>query len=124
VGAKEEIEVAELTVQGDELVLSLSEMEQLEAVHAGDVRVAVTSVRGIEVLDDALGAVHGIRTGTGIPGVLVVGAIRHEGKKAFVVVHHGRPRGVLVRLEGADYDELVVGCDDPETLAATLTVSR
>ncbi|MEO8907813.1 MAG: hypothetical protein ABI310_07005 [Microbacteriaceae bacterium] len=123
-GTKQEVEVAELTIQGDELVLALSEMEKLEAVHAGEIRVPVTSVRGIEVLDDALDAVHGIRTGTGIPGVLVVGTIRHEGKKAFVVVHHGQPRGVLVRLERADFDELVIGCDDPEILAASLPVSR
>lgn len=121
---KEEVEVADLTVQGDQLILSLSEMEKLEAVHPGNVRVAVTSVRNIEVLDDVLDAVHGIRTGTGIPGVVVVGTIRHEGKKAFVVVHHGHPRGVLIHLEGADYDELVVGCDAPEVLAASLRVSR
>jgi len=121
---KEDVEVAVLTVQGDELVLSLNEMEKLEAVHARDIRVPVASVRSVEVVDDALDVVHGIRTGTGIPGVLVVGTIRHESKKAFAVVHHGHSRGVLVRLDGADYDELVVGCDNPETLAASLAVSR
>ena len=54
----------------------------------------------------------------------VVGTIRYESKKAFVVVHHGHSRGVLGRLDGAEYDELVVGCDNPETLAASLAVSR
>jgi len=110
-------------MQGGELVLSLSDMEKLEAVH-GEVRVPVSSVRDVGVLDDALAAVHGTRTGTGIPGVLVVGTIRHKGAKAFVVVHHGHPRGVRVRLEGADFDELIVGCDDPETVVARLTASR
>ena len=116
--------MADLTLHGDELVLSLNAMERLEAVHACDIRVPVASVQSMEVLDDALDAVHGIRTGTGIPGVLVVGTIRHESKKAFVVVHHGHPRGVLVHLEGEEYDELVEGCDNPEALAASLTVSR
>jgi hypothetical protein len=116
-------EMAELTVQGGELVLSLSRTEKLEAIH-GDVRVPVASIRDIKVLDDALDAVHGTRTGTGIPGVLLVGTIRHGGKKAFAIVHQGHPRGVLVRLEGSDYDELVMGCDDPEALAASLRVSN
>ena len=120
---REEVEVAELTVQGDELVLSLNDVEKLEAVH-GEVRVPVSSVRGVEILGDALGAVHGIRTGTGIPGVLVVGTIRNRGSKAFVVVHHGHPRGIRVDLEGTDYDELIVGCDDPEALAASLSIFR
>lgn len=114
--------MAALTVQGDELVLSLDGVEKLEAVHR-DVRVPVSSVRDVEVLDDPLDAVHGMRTGMGIPGVLVVGTIRHEGDTAFVVIHHRHPRGVRVCLEGADYDELILGCDEPESLAARLTAS-
>lgn len=113
--------MAELTVQGDELVLSLSAGERLEAVRGEDVRVPLASMRDVEVLEDALAAVHGIRTGTGIPGVLVVGTIRSHGTKQFVVVHHGHPRGVQVTLEGADYDALIVGCEDPEAVAAKLT---
>ena len=116
--------MADLTVQDGDLVLSLNETEKLEALRAHDIRVPVKSVRSVEVLDDALDAVHGIRTGTGIPGFLVVGTIRHESKKAFVVVHHGHPRGILVRLDGSEYDELVVGCDNLETLAASLRTSR
>ncbi|HEY0258675.1 MAG TPA: hypothetical protein VGC18_02380 [Lacisediminihabitans sp.] len=111
--------MAEVTVQGDEVVLALTPTEKLEAIR-GDVRVPRTAVRDVEVVEDALDVVHGIRTGTGIPGVLVVGTIRGGGKKSFVVVHHGRPRGVVIRLNGAEYDELVVGCDDPEAVAASL----
>lgn len=114
--------MAELAVHGDELVLSLSEFEKLESLHQ-DVKVPVPSVLNIEVLDDPLDAVHGIRTGTGVPGMLVIGTIRYRGGKAFVVVHHGYPRGVRVRLQGADYDELILGCDEPESLAASLTAS-
>ena len=35
-------------------------------------------------------------------------------------VHGDTPRGVRVRLEGAPWDEWIVGCADPEAAAATL----
>jgi len=41
--------------------------------------------------------------------------------KTFAVVHHGRPRGVRVRLDETDYQELIIGCEDPEPLVAKLT---
>lgn len=116
--------MANLTVQGNELVLSLTNMEKLQAVHPGDIRMPITCVRDIDVLEDALDAVRGIRTGARIPGVLVVGTMRHGAEKAFVVVHPGRPRGIIVHLEATEYDALVIGCDDPEMLAATLNESR
>jgi hypothetical protein len=112
--------MAELRVEGDELVLRLSGVEKAEALH-GELRAARSALRGVEVLDDALGAVHGMRApGTGIPGVVAVGTFRTGGNKTFAVVHHDTPRGVRVRLEGAGYDEWVVGCSDPEALVAGL----
>jgi hypothetical protein len=39
----------------------------------------------------------------------------------FVAVHGGTPRGVRVHFEkGAPWDEWIVGCADPEAVAATL----
>jgi hypothetical protein len=67
--------MAELHLEGDELVLHLSGAEKAEAVH---------------------------------------------GEKVFVAVHHDTPRGVRVRLEGAPWDDWIVGCADPEAVAATL----
>ncbi|MHC5796542.1 hypothetical protein ACVXZ4_10330 [Lacisediminihabitans sp. FW035] len=114
--------MAMFTVHGDELILELTGAEKIEAIHE-DIRVPLSSVREVEILEDALDAFHGIRTGTGIPGVLVVGTIRWKSARAFVVVHHGHPRGVRVRLEKSDYDQLIVGCDDPEGVAATIPVT-
>lgn len=119
--------MADFRVDDGELVLLLTELEKFEGVHR-DLSVPVSSVQGIDVLDDALGALEseagvGIRTGTGIPGVLVVGTVRHRDIKSFVVIHHGHPRGVRVRLHGEDYDEFIVGSDAPEALAARLAAS-
>jgi hypothetical protein len=112
--------MADLGVQGDELVLSLSGLEKVEGVH-GDLRVPLSAVRGVEVLDDAhAAAAGGLRVGTRLSGVVEVGTLYGIGNKRFVAVHHDTPRGVRVTLEGVAYDEWIVGCADPETVVAGL----
>jgi hypothetical protein len=113
--------VAELNWDGDELVLTLSMLEMVESIH-GDIRVPMSSVRGVDVLDDVIHAVHGLKfPGTRWPGRIAVGRfIGQKGKKAFAVVHHDTPRGLRVRLGGAAFDELLVGCEDPEAVKRRL----
>jgi hypothetical protein len=115
--------VADLIVEGDELVVRLRPVEKVEAVH-GEVRVPLSTVSTVEVLDDAMTAIHGIRVGTGIPGAVAVGTFTSRTAKIFAVIHHDTHRGVRVHLEGAQFDELVVGCDDPEAVAAAVNQAR
>ena len=115
--------MAELVIEGDDLVVRLSTVEKLEAVH-GEVRVPLASVKSVEVLDDAMGAIHGIRVGTGIPGSVAIGTFTSRTAKIFGVVHHDTPRDVRVTLEGDHFDELIVGCADPEAVAASLRQPR
>ena len=115
--------MAELRIAGDQLELHLTAAEKVESVH-GDMRVPLSVVQSIEVLDDAhrpAGIKAGIKVGTRIPGVIEVATIRGPRKKIFAAVHHDTPRGVLVSLEGAPWDEWIVGCVDPERVAATLS---
>jgi hypothetical protein len=119
---REESDVAELQLEGGELVLHLSGAEKAEAVH-GDLRVPLSALRGVEVLDDAHGWTGigvGFKVGMRVPGVATVATVRGHGEKMFVAVHGDTPRGVRVRLEGAPWDEWIVGCADPEAVAATL----
>ena len=112
--------MAELRVEGDELVLHLSMAEKAEAVH-GDLRVPVSAVTGVEILDDAHGpADRGFKVGARLPGVTEVATIYGEDKKIFAAVHRNTPRGLRITLSGAYYDEWIVGCADPESVAATL----
>lgn len=112
--------MAELAVEGNELVLRLRTVEKAEALH-GDLRFPLSSVRHVHVLEDPLGAVHGLRSpGTGVPALVAVGTYRDRTGKTFAVVHHDTGRGVQVDLEDTTYDRLVVGCADPETVAARL----
>ena len=115
--------MAELQLEGTELVLHLSGAEKAEAVH-GDLRVPLSALRGVEVLDDThgwTGVGVGFKVGMRVPGVATVATVRGQGEKMFVAVHRDTPRGVRVRLEGAPWDGWIVGCADPEAVAAALT---
>lgn len=112
--------MAELWVEGGDLVLHLYAPEKAEAVHR-DLRAPLTSIRSIDVIDDAHEpAAHGFKIGTRIPGITEVGTIHIDGRKIFAAVHHDTPRGLRITFEGASYDEWIVGCPDPDTLASTL----
>jgi len=111
--------VAQLLKEADELVLRLTKVEKLEGVHS-DIHVPFSCVVSVEVLDDAIGAVHGFRVGTGVPGYLAVGTFTTRDAKTFAVVHHDTRRGIRVSLREAAYDQLIVGCPDPEAVAGSL----
>jgi hypothetical protein len=114
--------MAELQLDGGELVLHLSAAEKAEAVH-GDLRVPLSAVRGVEVIDGAhdwTGIGVGFKVGMRVPGVATVATVRGHGEKVFIAVHSDTPRGVRVRLADAPWDEWIVGCADPEAVAATL----
>ena len=108
--------MAELLVEGDEVVLHLSRVEKLEAVH-GDLRAPLASIRSVDVLEDAHEpADHGFKQGERLPGSSEVAVVRTRGQKLFAVVHHDTPRGVRVNFEGTDFDAWIVGSEDPESL--------
>lgn len=112
--------MAELQVEGDELVLHLSGKEKLEAIH-GDLRVPRAAVRAVEVLDDAHEpADHSLKFGTRIFGVVEVGTFKGRAQKIFAAVHHDTPRGVRIAFDGTDYDAWIVGCPDPEATKARI----
>jgi hypothetical protein len=116
--------VAAVVIEGDELVVRLTALERSESLHR-DVRVPAASVRVAEPVDDPVRLVRGLKLpGARLPGVFAVGTFVEHGRRCFAVVHHGAARGVRIELEGADYDELVVGCDDPEAVVAAVRAGR
>ena len=112
--------MAELRIEGEELVLHLSRIEELEAVHS-DLRAPLSSVQSVEILDDAHEpADHGFRIGEAVPGFSEVASLRTGGQRLFAAVHHDTPRGVRVVFAGADFDVWIVGCTDPEAVKARI----
>ena len=116
--------MAELRIDGDEVVLHLTRTEELEAVH-GDLRAPLSAVRGVEVVADAHApADGGFKVGERLPGVSEVATVHTDGERLFAAVHHDTPRGVRVRFAGTGYDEWIVGCADPEATRSLIEQRR
>lgn len=112
--------MATLAREGDELVLTLTAAEKLESLH-GDIRLPMSAVRDVVVVDDVLHAIHGLKSvGAAWSGEFYIGTFHGDSGKTFAAVHHGTPRGVRVTLGEANFDHLVVGCEDPEEVASQL----
>jgi hypothetical protein len=86
-----------------------------------DVELPRTAVRHVDVVQDSVSAPRGLRApGLAWPGRRKIGTWRRRGEKSLVSVRRGQP-AVLLRLEGAPYDTVLVGSDDAAALAEALT---
>ena len=113
--------MAELVVEGEELVLHMTTLEKVEGVH-GDIRVPLSSLREVRAVPTAWHGNHlrGLRApGTGMPNMVAVGTRRGDFGKDFAAVHGTGP-AVVVDLAGADYHRIVVTASDAEGVAARL----
>ncbi len=86
-----------------------------------DLRVPLTAIDRVEVVDDGMSAVRGLRApGLSLPGVRRLGTWRTRGGKTLVAVRRGQA-AVRIGLRGERWSELLLGADDPQRLAATLS---
>jgi hypothetical protein len=113
--------MARLVISDDAVTLKLSGAEKIEALH-GDVTVPRSAIVAVRAVPDGMAELHGMRVGTGIPGVLVVGKLLDQGFRAFAVCRAGRP-AVVIDLAGQDYDRLVVTLDDAASVAASVSAA-
>lgn len=114
--------MAELRVEGDELVLELSTLEKAEALRA-DPRAPLSAIRSVDVIEDAhawTGIGVGFRVGMRLPGSATVATVHREGEKVFVAVHKDTPRAVCVDFSRDPWDAWIVGCSDPEAVATSV----
>lgn len=111
--------MAELRIHDDEVQVRLSSLQELGAVRRS-FAVPRSAVAGVEVVDEPFERVRGIRApGTGWPKTIALGTWRGRGTKDFLSIHRDE-RAVLIELDGQEYDRLLIGCDDPEDVAARL----
>jgi hypothetical protein len=110
--------MTEIVLTAESLQLHLTAAEKVATVH-GDVSVPRSAIVGVDIVDDALGAAHGLRVGLGLPGVRKLGTWYSRSGKEFVDVRKGQP-AVRVLLSGQDLNSLLLGTDDPQALAAAL----
>jgi hypothetical protein len=111
--------MAELTIEGEDLVVRLSSLERLGAFR-GDVRVPLSTVREVRVSAEPWAELRGLRApGTGIPGVISLCTRRGRGFRDFAAVYRRQP-AVVVECSGAPFDRLVISCADAEAKARML----
>ena len=115
--------MADISVADGTLRLTMSAIERLESLH-GDLAFPLASVESVEVVEHPLDVAHGFRLGTGVPGTMVIGSITGGGVKSFAVVHSETERGIVVRLDGQGFDQIIIGTAEPEDLASRITAPR
>lgn len=83
--------------------------------------VPLAAVRAVRVDPAAARAFPGARWGvaTNIPGVVNIGSFRRGGRRDFWDVADP-DRAIVVELDGARYDRLLLEVDDPEAAAAAI----
>lgn len=111
-----------ITLDTDTLTVHLTRAEQIAALRR-DIRVPVSSVTGVTVVEDALAAARGIRApGLAVPYRTKIGTWRGRGHRQFICARRGVP-AVCVRLAGAGDDELVLSLPDAEDEARRLATA-
>jgi len=84
-----------------------------------DLTVPLSAISAVDVVPDALSAVHGLRApGLGLPS-RKIGTWRRRGERSLVSVRRGQP-ALRLRLTGRRVDTVLVGLPDPAAVAAEL----
>jgi hypothetical protein len=109
--------MATLKLEGDEVVVELSTMEKLGAL-MGSVRVPRASVTGARITEDPYRELRGIRVGTGLPYVIVLGRMMFAGGQDFVAIYRTLPTAVIDLAPGQRFARLLVSSPDPTVVAA------
>jgi len=113
--------MASLEIEQDELVVKLSQIEQLAAFR-GDVHVPLSAVEAVNVEECPYNSLRGLRApGTGVPGMCAYGVRLLTGGRPDFAALHGRGPGLRVDLgEGAPFGRLLITVVDPAATAAAL----
>ena len=78
------------------------------SLRGSDLEIDASAIVSIEEVENAWPHLHGIRApGAGIPDMLCVGTLRHQGHKDFTAVY-GRGHATIVTLRDAEFARVIV----------------
>jgi hypothetical protein len=106
---------------GDEIVLELSLLEKLGALHSSP-RAAADSIESIEFIDQLWGSstLRGVRApGTALPYVVLLGTLRGRGYRDFVAMK-GRGEGVVVTFKNGPFERWIFTIKQPKEEISSL----
>jgi hypothetical protein len=105
--------MAELRIESTDLVFGFRPMERVGALRIAP-RVPLASVRSVEVVDAPWSILRGLRVGTAIPYLLLLGTMIRRGGND-VVALRGRGAAVVVHLErSSGWQRWICTVDDPD----------
>jgi len=109
--------MAHVSIDADLLHVQLEKAEQLGALHGG-LDIPLEHVASARTVADLWSELKGLRApGTGIPGVIMLGTTRYDGKKDFCAVYKHRP-GIVIELRDEAFARVLVSL--PETDAQAI----
>ena len=93
--------MAHLIVNGDRVRLELSLLEALGAIHSSP-EIAISEIESIEIVANpwTSGVLKGVRIGTGVPFVVLLGTMKYLSGKDFCVIYKRRPNAVITMRSG------------------------
>jgi hypothetical protein len=120
--------MADIAREGNMIVLKLSAGERIMAMR-GDVRVPLSAVRSVDVVDEPIRQIRGLRPrnakvlGGYWPGWFAYGSFFDGSfrQRLFAAVTGRKPRGLEITLDDAKYTRLIVSLDHPDAAKTALT---
>ena len=93
--------MAHLVMNGDRVRLNLSLLEALGAVHSSP-EIAISEIASIEIVANpwTSGVLKGVRIGTGVPFVVLLGTMKYLSGKDFCIIYKRRPNAVITLKSG------------------------
>ena len=93
--------MAHLIVNGDRVRLELSLLEALGAIHSSP-EIAISEIESIEIVANpwTSGVLKGVRIGTGVPFVVLLGTMKYLSGKDFCIIYKRRPNAVITMKSG------------------------
>lgn len=112
--------MADLVIEGQDLVVKLSPLEKLAAFR-GDVRVPLHSVIAVKVDEHPWRSLRGVRApGTGLPGVIAYGVRRYPSGRDFAALLSKRDAVTVDLGHPSPFARLVVSVPDGEACVTAL----
>ncbi|MCK6532489.1 MAG: hypothetical protein L6Q84_05895 [Polyangiaceae bacterium] len=94
-------------------------LERLGGLRSGAC-IPLAQVASIDRVDDPWRVLEGMRVGTGIPWVIVLGTMLRGGGNDVVAVYGDKPAVVVTLRPGARWQRLIATVDDPDSVVDTL----
>lgn len=109
-------------IQEDQLLLQFSRWEKLGGLRSG-AKVQLTDIQSIETVANPWPIIEGLRVGTGMPWVIVLGTMLRRGGNDVVAVYKKRPAVVVTLRTGSAYQRLIATVPNPEQVVAAVQLA-